>query len=224
MSNETKPKKRMPISSVRVPIKEEVKERIIKRMIRERQGLLEAAKASQISPTRVMDDLLMDKPFMSRVEAARRVIAEYLSEELRVIADEPASTRDEVTDKQLRLKARYHLIETLVPKSKQPASPKQPDQQHVTVSQEQQAAMAEAHAQFERLYGRDVAVGEAVDAGIVEEPQQYQPEHPEPEPQPPRELSKPELQSPVTEPSVAEPLYLRSRANPWLETEAVDDD
>jgi terminase small subunit-like protein len=201
-------KKQMPTSTARVPIPEEVKERIIKRMVREREGLLAAAKASQISPTRVMDDLMFDEPFMKRVERARMIIAEHLSEELVAIADEPAQGRDQVSNKALRLKTRHWLIEKLVPRFKPAPSSLSLQQtnikeQHVTITAEEQKRMQEARAQFERLYkDRLDARPVAVDAEIVEQQRQ------QPTAQP-RELPEPSQ----------EPVYLRSRPCPWPETD-----
>jgi terminase small subunit-like protein len=208
-------KKQMPISNIRVPIPEEVKERIIKRMVRLGEGLLTAAKASQISPTRVMDDLMFDEPFMKKVERARMIIAEQLSEELITIADQPAHGRDQVSDKALRLKARYWMMEKLIPRFKPAPSSlslqqTNIDQQHVTITAEQQKAMAEARAQFDRLYNNRP---DAVDAEIVEPepPRQQQPK------QQPRELPEP-LPERSPEPS-QEPVYLRSRPRPWIEAD-----
>jgi terminase small subunit-like protein len=206
-------KKQMPISNVRVPIPEAVKERIIKRMVRLGEGLLTASKASQVSTTRVMDDLMHDKPFMEKVERARMIIAEQLSEELITIADEQATGRDQVSNKALRLKARYWMMEKLIPRFKPAPSSLSLQQtnvenQTITVSHEQQKALAEARQQFERLYGKDVDAA-TVDAEIAE-------------PEPPRQ-SKPkqqprELPEPSPEPS-QEPLYLRSRPRPWIEAD-----
>jgi hypothetical protein len=91
-----------------------VKDNILDLMFKKSVGYLTAAEKLHIHPARAFAELRADKDFKALVEEAREVIAERLQDEYIALSDEPATSRDAVANKTLRLKARWQVISSLL--------------------------------------------------------------------------------------------------------------
>jgi hypothetical protein len=157
------------------PISPTIKDRIRDRMVKRSEGYIAAAEACGINPSRALDELHNDKEFASKIDRAREVIAERLHDEYIQLSDEPATTRDAVANKALRMKARWQVITSILKRFHRSFGGHPPHvantlaitNQHITLDMEQQAMLRARRQELEEQMNRVYKDDPVVEAEII---------------------------------------------------------